>query len=48
MMTAKFAGAWIGIILAVAFVIVGPPYYALASCFGIISIAFSQAPPNYR
>ena len=45
---AKFVGAWVCIVVACAFVVVGAPYSGLATTIAVISLAFSQAPLNYR
>lgn len=42
----KFVGAWLCIVLAIAFLVLGGNYAALPTLFAILSIAFSQAPPT--
>lgn len=44
----KFIGAWICIIAACVFLVLGQPYSALPGVLALLSIAFSQAPPNFR
>lgn len=42
----KFAGAWLCIVLAIAFLVIGGNYAALPMLFAVLSLAFSQAPPT--
>ncbi len=42
----KFVGAWLCIVLAIAFLVLGGNYAALPMLFAVLSLSFSMAPPT--
>ena len=44
MTNVKFVGAWLCIVLSIAFLVVGGNFAALPLLFAVLSLAFSQAP----
>jgi hypothetical protein len=41
----KFVGAWVCIVLSIAFLVLGGNFAALPMLFAVLSLAFSMAPP---